>query len=234
MALPEFAKLQFLKIQAFEKITRDGSVKSEFEAMFNPESIQQSFSAAFRKEQALNTTGKLAVFMYNPPDTLSLSLIVDGSRRAALSAYGSLRKENVMQKVKEFHNTAYKYVGTKHEPYHLKIIYGAQFNYDCRLEHYTVNYSDFNNSGNPLRAEINASFVREESDQLRKRNENASSPDLTHSRIVRSGDTLPHLLKEVYGDSSLYMQIARFNDLDDFRNLQAGQKIILPPIDKNS
>jgi nucleoid-associated protein YgaU len=53
---------------------------------------------------------------------------------------------------------------------------------------------------------------------------------LTHSRIVKSGDTLPLLSKEIYGNSAYYLQLAQANNLDDFRNLQPGQEIFFPPL----
>jgi len=57
-----------------------------------------------------------------------------------------------------------------------------------------------------------------------------SSPDLTHSRIVKNGDTLPLLSKEIYGSSSHYLWIAQQNQLDDFRNLTPGHRLFFPPL----
>jgi len=60
--------------------------------------------------------------------------------------------------------------------------------------------------------------------------ENKSSPDVSHSRVVKSGDTLPLLSKEIYGNASYYLRLAQANNLDDFRNLQPGQAIVFPPL----
>jgi nucleoid-associated protein YgaU len=57
-----------------------------------------------------------------------------------------------------------------------------------------------------------------------------SSPDLTHSRIVKAGDTLPLLSKEIYGTANHYLWIAQQNQLDDFRNLMPGQRLFFPPL----
>jgi len=49
---------------------------------------------------------------------------------------------------------------------------------------------------------------------------------------VRSGDTLPMLSKEVYGSPNHYLRLAQVNQLDDFRNLTPGQRIVFPPLAK--
>lgn len=232
MALTDFAKLELLEIQAYSDAERSVYIDS-FEAMFNPESIQQYFYAVFNSYQGINTTAKPAQYMYNPPQTLSLNLVIDGSRLAGITTRPSLlRSVNVMEKVEAFQALTYQMNGDIHAPNYLTLIWG-EFDYDCLLQNFSVNYTSFNNSGKPLRAEIQASFVLELSEKKRKRIEAKKSPDLTHKRIVKSGDELPLMLKEIYGDASLYLEVARFNQLDDFRNLVPGQEIIFPPIEKS-
>jgi nucleoid-associated protein YgaU len=51
--------------------------------------------------------------------------------------------------------------------------------------------------------------------------------------VVKSGDTLPLLAKEIYGSSEYYLRVAEVNGIDDFRNLTPGQQIIFPPLAKN-
>ncbi|PON10328.1 hypothetical protein C2W62_50650, partial [Candidatus Entotheonella serta] len=65
----------------------------------------------------------------------------------------------------------------------------------------------------------------------RARKEGKSSPDLSHTRLVKRGDTLPLLTKEIYGTSSHYLRVAQVNGLDDFRNLTPGQTLFFPPLE---
>ena len=58
-------------------------------------------------------------------------------------------------------------------------------------------------------------------------------PDLTHIRVVKEGDTLPSMANDIYGDFSYYLEVAKANNLQDFRNLIPGQKLYFPPFDKN-
>ncbi|MNC90288.1 hypothetical protein D3C83_63700 [compost metagenome] len=84
----------------------------------------------------------------------------------------------------------------------------------------------------PLRAVITASFSDNSDDQTRVAIAQDQSADLTHSRLVKAGDTLPLLCYQIYGDPGLYVKVARANRLDDFRNLIPGERIIFPPLEK--
>ncbi|MEB3157176.1 MAG: LysM peptidoglycan-binding domain-containing protein, partial [Cyanobacteriota bacterium] len=59
--------------------------------------------------------------------------------------------------------------------------------------------------------------------------DNFSSPDLTHRRLVRAGDTLPQLCLEIYGTAEHYLRVADVNNLDDVRVLTPGQQLLFPP-----
>jgi nucleoid-associated protein YgaU len=58
------------------------------------------------------------------------------------------------------------------------------------------------------------------------------SPDLTHIRLVKAGDTLPEMCFNIYGDPRYYLDVARQNRLDNFRKLEPGTRIFFPPIEK--
>jgi nucleoid-associated protein YgaU len=57
-----------------------------------------------------------------------------------------------------------------------------------------------------------------------------SSPDLTHSKVVEEGDLLPLMVYREYKTQDYYLQVAKANKLKNFRKLQAGTTINLPPI----
>ena len=63
------------------------------------------------------------------------------------------------------------------------------------------------------------------------RQANLQSPDLTHRRVVKEGDTLPLLCREIYGAPAYYLRVAQVNGLDDFRILTPGQELFFPPFD---
>ena len=71
-------------------------------------------------------------------------------------------------------------------------------------------------------------------DNLRTAEERNESPDMTHYRLIKSGDTLPMLCYKIYGSSNYYLQVAKVNKLSSFRNISPGDEIIFPPIKKNT
>ena len=71
-------------------------------------------------------------------------------------------------------------------------------------------------------------------DAEQERRDNATSPDLTHLRDVRDGDTLPLLAYDIYGKPELYLEVARVNKLVNFRRLRSASRLSFPPLDKQA
>ena len=80
--------------------------------------------------------------------------------------------------------------GDIHEPNYLTVEWG-DLTFSCRLESVNITYTNFERDGTPLRAELDVSLISDIEAEKRLREESMSSPDLTHSRVLRSGDTLP-------------------------------------------
>ena len=98
----------------------------------------------------------------------------------------------------------------------------------------SIEFKLFGSDGTPLRAVAKTKFKGTVEDDLRVAKENNNSPDLTHIRIVNLGDTLPLMTYRIYGDSKYYLEVAKANNLNQFRKLEVGQKIMFPPIEKVS
>jgi len=99
--------------------------------------------------------------------------------------------------------------------------------YPCRLESVDLAYTQFDRQGNPLRAELDTVFMEDGKNEL---GGGLQSPDVTHARTVKAGDSLPLMADDIYQDSSWYMKIAETNQLDSVRNIRAGESIVFPPI----
>jgi nucleoid-associated protein YgaU len=77
-------------------------------------------------------------------------------------------------------------------------------------------------------------FKEFKEEDLRVAEENNASPDLTHVRVVKDGDSLPLMCYRIYGDARYYMDVARTNGLVNFRSLTPGTKLVFPPFDKQA
>jgi nucleoid-associated protein YgaU len=100
------------------------------------------------------------------------------------------------------------------------------------LQSVDIKYTTFDRDGSPLHAELAAVFVEDLDPKKKASLDRLSSPDLTHRRVVRSGDTLPLLCREIYGSAQHYLRVAEVNRLDDFRELRPGQELIFPPFER--
>jgi len=231
MALLERVKLQKLTIKAYKERLRTTAAGS-FEAMYNPASFAQTYEIEYygKGQQAIGTSDTEAKYRLSKPRELRLNLILDGTGVQDMGVTRLAGQKSVSDRVKEFLDVSFDMNGDIHEPNFLVIEWGDRLNFSCRLAKADINYTSFNPDGSPLRAELDIILVSDEDVHLRQRKENKSSPDLTHRRVVKSGDTLPLLAKEIYGSSRYYLRVAQVNELDDFRRLTPGQELHFPPL----
>lgn len=237
MAFPDLFKLEKLKIEAFKARGRaDSDSVGTFEAMFNPSTLNQSYGNVYVATQGTNGQQE-ARFANVPPATLNLQLLLDGTgvdQIGLLTLFGS--NKTVGARIGDFLKLCYHINPDIHEPNFLKLTWGKfhrHLNGDGfrgRLESVAINYSSFNRDGSPMRAQLDVSITSDDALNRQASALNLSSPDLTHSRLVRKGDTLPLLTADVYGSPRQLLEVARFNDLDTFRKLEAGRELLFPPI----
>jgi nucleoid-associated protein YgaU len=101
------------------------------------------------------------------------------------------------------------------------------------LKSVDINYTTFDADGSPLHAELAAQFLEDLAPKKKSALDNLLSPDLTHRRLVKAGDTLPLLCRDIYGTPEHYLRVAEANGLDDFRHLIPGQELLFPPYAKS-
>jgi nucleoid-associated protein YgaU len=95
-----------------------------------------------------------------------------------------------------------------------------------------ITYKLFNPNGKPIRAICKVSIRELKEEERRVAEERNSTSDLTQYRMIKKGDTLPLLCYRIYGHSKYYLQVAQANGLSNFRELQPGDELFFPPVDK--
>ena len=232
-------QLEKLKIHIYGNRLRAGLPQDTFVVMFNPESYSLKYENTFQSYQGINTSGRKAQYSLTKPTKLSLQLILDdsgvvtpaGMPKALSLPYQRIKSssDDVYKRVQEFLKLTTYMDGELHEPKFLKIEWGDLI-FDCRLESVNITYTLFNRSGQPIRANLDTEFVGDIEDSKRLKAENKSSPDLTHTHLIKAGETLSLIAAQIYGNPSYYIQLAQANKLNNFRKLKAGDVINLPPI----
>lgn len=224
-------KHEKLKIESYQESDRSDALTDDktFIAMFNPESYSRSYKnvfGAWDENRERSYTTKL-------PAKMSFKLILDNTGVTEwgfmniISAFGG-DSNDVPTRVQKFLTLTTILDPDIHQPRYLTLKWGDALSFNCRLLSVNVNYTLFNESGNPIRAELDTIFVADDWEEEPP----VASPDMTHRRTVKAGDNLLLLTADIYGSSAYYLKVAEVNGLDDFRNLEPGKELIFPPLEK--
>ncbi len=200
----------------------ESALVDTFEAYVNPNEITLAYEMEYDSAQGSGTTGSRMDFKKVKPGDLTLAFFLDGTGANGV-------KIDVQNEVEHF-QTVTGYNGDIHRPNHLLIAWGRVQVKRCVLKSASIAYKLFKADGTPLRAVISATFVDAVDDQTRVALAQDSSPDLTHVRVLRAGDTLAALCHQIYGDPGLYLKVAEANGLDGARHLPAGTRVRFPPL----
>ena len=243
------ARIEPLHIIAYHSEERgDGSpVFTEvdrFDAQFCPGTYTQKYVNVFEGVESIGINISLpsSRYAFSMPSELSFKLILDsedppGTLGDAIPSpgidnpLGGDGEGGVSEMVSQFLAVCYDYDGEIHQPRFLRVEW-ATLSAACRLQSVDIQYTMFTRDGTPSRAELDVVFIGDVSEEIRVRRENRQSPDLSKRRVVTVGDTLPLIAQEAYGSASYYLDLARFNKLNHFRELKPGTEINIPSLNE--
>nr|WP_320014351.1 hypothetical protein [uncultured Desulfobacter sp.] len=208
----------------------DGKIsveKDQFEVMLNPSECSLEQDIAYNKIEALGQIGSDQKFCSIKPETLSFKIVLDGTGAVPYPSGGGAL--SVKELIKKLDDIVSKYDGEKHEPNIVQVLWGSLIFYG-RMSSKKIEYTMYKPSGEPLRASVSLgfeSYLSREEEALRA---NKSSPDLTHGVEFKAGDSLPLLCYRIYKDASYYAEVARANNIVNFRQIEPGTRIWFPPL----
>jgi len=222
-------QLEKLKIGAYSDPEFNNEVDDgEFSTLLNPEKYTFHYKIEQNDDQAAGTSTVSPRFNKQLPETLELDFVFD--RSGVISGYEST-EDGIIDDIEKFKKVILNYDGENHKPNYLIISWGSLL-FKGSLTEMDIEFKIFKPDGTPIRAIAKGKFQGFVEDNLRVAKENNQSPDLTHQRIVKAGDTLPLMSYKIYGDSKYYIDVARINNITNFRKLKIGQKIFFPPLKK--
>jgi len=252
MGLFDKAKLEKLTLRAFKpaggpkepRQVSDASADS-YTVQVNPSSYSLNRLVNYTYDRGLGFTASEAKFSNTRPVHLDFEFLFDGTGvvpkpstlgdiplvGAIASALSPDEPFVVMNEIGKFEKVVYNYSSEQHRPRAVLMVWGS-LTFPCVLTSVDYRYTLFKEDGTPLRAVAKCVFCESIPGAERVRRENARSPDLTHLRDVRDGDTLPLLAYDVYGNGQLYLEVARVNKLVNFRRLRPASRLTFPPLDK--
>ena len=222
--MAEEGELVKLEIKAFEDVKFSTDAGS-FKMQMNPESYSLTTSVINQTEvlQANNEPVETS----KQPNRRKLNLTFYLDSTGVVPGCTS-----VPSSLESFHKVCADINGNIHTSNYLKIYWGEGLAFPCRLECATVDYLMFKPSGEPVRVMVKADFKEFIDADTAAKESGKSSPDMTHIKTIRAGDNLPALCQEIYGDSSLYIQIAQYNNILNFKQLEPGMEVHFPRMQK--
>lgn len=197
--------------------------------IINPESYTHEHSVDYSADVPVGAPGTPLMFKGIQPETISFDVYFDATGAIDTPTSIPVNKLPVGAQITLFKKVCFTYNGDIHEPNYLILNWGTLV-FKCKLTSLSIKYTLFQANGIPLRATASCKFMQAVDASILAKGANNKSPDLTHLIEVKQGDTLPLLCYKVYGDSSYYLEVARYNNLVNFRNLKPGSKLYLPPI----
>lgn len=235
-------KLQKLVIRCFEDEKFEREIPNlKYVALLNPEKYSQLYKTEYKRDQGSGSSASDPKFTRSLPSDLNLELLFD--RTGVIIHYGDdpeASSDDIVYKdqgrgiiddIENFKKAVFDYNGDQHKPNYLIISWGALL-FKGILTELSFEYKLFKPDGTPIRATASVKFISHVEAEKRAAGENNRSPDLTHYRMVKQGDTLPLMTYEIYGDSKYYLEVARVNNLSNFRKLIPGQQLFFPPLTK--
>lgn len=222
----------------YEKRIQNGA----FKAFINPTGYSVTYKTEHETPLLPGAAKTDAKYIASPSTDLQLEFLFDGTGVTEANSGIKLinkikgkafKKTSVKDQVDAFYKATGQVSGPIHKPYNVILNWG-DFEFKGVLAEFTVEYKLFDNEGQPLRAIGKAKFSESISPKLEAAEKKQSSPDLTHKRTVQAGDTLPLMTESIYGDSKYYLEVAKVNNLVNFRQLKPGQELFFPPLEKVS
>lgn len=251
MGLFDKAKLEKMTLRAFKPAaspddppTPSDAPEDCYTVQVNPSSYTLNRLVNYSYLRGQGFSASEAIFSDSLPVHLDFEFLFDGTGvipkpaplgdiplvGAIASALSPDEPFVVMDEIVKF-NKLVGYDGKVHRPRQLLLVWGS-LAFSCVVTSIDYRFTLFKEDGTPLRAVAKCAFCESVSGAERVRRDNASSPDLTHLRDVKDGDTLPLLAYDIYGSPQLYLEVARVNKLIDFRRLRSGTRLSFPPVSK--
>ncbi|WP_199119182.1 hypothetical protein [Pedobacter sp. ASV28] len=213
----ELQKLQIIGYVNSSYTTTD--LSRQFAAQINPAQVKVGKQITYKPDNTLGKEKKAARYRHHDAANLSFDLFLDDT--------GVIpgKKKNIKALIDELENALYKTNAESHEPGYAKIVWGSLI-FHGRIKSLSYDYTLFLPNGVPLRVKVSVAFIGHFDKDVTVKN----SPDVSRTITFKAGDKLAAFCREIYNDASYCVELARLNNLQTFRNIPPGTKIMFPPL----
>jgi phage tail-like protein len=203
------------------------------ECVFNPKEVKLSTGADWKRQPVPSSpNAPAAQFRGTQARTLTIDLLFDANFR--LTKTGRQLGRNVARDIKTLMDwtnpTSQSRGSTTPNPPMLKFEWGSSSfaTFVAYLKSVSVNFSLFDGSGNPLRANAGCTF-EEVPDVPENQNPTSGGRAGRRTHVLRAGDSLHSIAQHEYGKPAYWRGLAALNGIDDPLRIPVGTTILVPP-----
>jgi hypothetical protein len=217
--------LELLKITGYTDEEFSSAIPGQpYSVMINPDSLKWTRGVEYNEQQPPDTSSPSQKYKSTPTEKLSFDIVIDCTGIVDAS------RTDMATEIDQLETVCYTYNGEIHRPNFVKVQWGQDICFSGVLTSFDTSFTLFKPDGSPLRAKVSLSFSQYISPSTLAKLDQASSPDLTHVVNVVQSMNLPQMCEKIWNDYSYYVQVAKFNELNKFRNLKGVSRLIFPPI----
>ena len=198
--------------------------------LFNPTEYTFESSNSYKATPVPGLSSPLLQFVNGESDTLNMDLFLDD--------YTDPRgPTSLREKTSDTVDQRLKYI-TKlleinrdlHAPPPVRFNWGKMI-FTAVIEKLTRKVTMFHPDGTPARATLSVSFKEYRTLREQLRTPRRQSADKSKRREVVGHDQLWQIAAREYDDATEWVRIAKENDLDDPREIEPGDWLLLPPLE---
>lgn len=216
-----------MMITAYTDDTFNSVYKPALELPINPAKVKLSKGIRYAEDKQLGSLNGSNSYVRYQPEVLYFECLLDVTN----AMEDDDGEEPVHNTVNALEERLYDYNTEGHRPSFVKVEYG-DITFFGQLKTLETEYTLFNPKGLPLRAELKVTLTGYCSQKEEKKHFSKRLPDVSRLVTLKEGQTLAALCDEIYGDPLLVGEVARFNNLNGYRSIPAGTKLLMPMLKK--
>jgi len=189
-----------------------------FPVMFNPEEYTLNKDNNFAAQAVPGLSGPILQFVHGNMRTLEMELFFD--------TYEA--QTDVRQRTNNIVNLL-NINSELHAPPVLRVAW-ASLQFRCVLARASQKYILFLPDGTPVRAKLTVSFSEYIDPNQEAKQVNRQTANFTKIHVVQLGETLSDIAGRLYKNAQVWRPIAIVNNVENPRQLQAGQELQIPPL----
>lgn len=195
---------------------------------FNPNSYTLEKSVNYGELKATGSGASVQQFVDGNAERLSMELFFDTTEKVGDS--NSVDEVDVREQYTKYIDLLLSVDGELHAPPVCRFVWGKGIDFTALVHSANKQFTKFLPSGVPVRARVSIVFQEFKTADYHKSEVSPESTDKTKVWTVSEGDTLWLIASEEYSDPAHWRTIAEHNGLSNPRDIQAGQKLELPPL----